>query len=167
MLRRPEMSYTLRTTHTMRAMRIIVPRMPPIYIRISVNVRVPINAHPSRPVGALAHIGRRKRTSKSPPNGIFRKRGLEQRVHDVARAHLAVLAQFLAFESVACGGVRQTAHRVKMEQLFLALVWPRAAEFPTRRHPAAQCEREWSQPEIGAANALLTRNSVTSVPTRS
>jgi len=31
------MSYTLRTTHTMRAMRIIVPRTPPIYIRISVN----------------------------------------------------------------------------------------------------------------------------------
>jgi hypothetical protein len=35
-LRRPAMSYTLRTTHTMRAMRIIVPRMPPMYIRISV-----------------------------------------------------------------------------------------------------------------------------------
>jgi hypothetical protein len=32
-----EMFYTLRTTQTMRAMRIIVPRMPPIYIGISVT----------------------------------------------------------------------------------------------------------------------------------
>jgi hypothetical protein len=32
-----EMFYTLRTTQTMRAMRIIVPRMPPIYIRTSVT----------------------------------------------------------------------------------------------------------------------------------
>jgi hypothetical protein len=36
-LTRTAMSYTLRTTHTMRAMRIIVPRIPPIYIRISIN----------------------------------------------------------------------------------------------------------------------------------
>ncbi len=58
-------------------------------------------------IGALAHIGRRKRTSKSPPNGISCKRALEQRVHDVARAHLSVLAQFFALEPVARGGVTQ------------------------------------------------------------
>jgi hypothetical protein len=36
-LRDPKLSYTRRTTHTMSAMMMIVPRMPPIYIRISVN----------------------------------------------------------------------------------------------------------------------------------
>jgi hypothetical protein len=44
-LTRTAMSYTLRTTHTMRAMRIIVPRIPPIYIRLSVNASERLLTH--------------------------------------------------------------------------------------------------------------------------
>ena len=40
-----QMSHTLRTTHTMSAMTIIVPRMPPIYIRISVDACESLLAH--------------------------------------------------------------------------------------------------------------------------
>ena len=53
-----EVHYTLRTNQTMRAMMIIVPRMPPIYIRISVSTScIPITARQRPSVGALPYIG--------------------------------------------------------------------------------------------------------------
>jgi hypothetical protein len=38
-------SYTLRMTQTMRAMRITVPRMPPIYIQISIEASKSLLTH--------------------------------------------------------------------------------------------------------------------------
>jgi hypothetical protein len=72
------MSYTLRTIQTIKATRIMVPRMPPIYIRISVDAPVGYLRHvqlsPSgryRTPGAQLRRGRHPKRPTKPPTGAF------------------------------------------------------------------------------------------------
>src|SRR5450631_146036 len=93
------MLYTLRTTHTMSATRSIVPRMPPIYIVVSVSWSKSLFEHERRCLSGRY----RTHKPKSPDTTAYRLLGRDKACADCACLSVRCHIQAPRKESVLSG----------------------------------------------------------------